>query len=353
MLTAVFAIPGDLDTPTGGYRYDREVIAHAPGHGVRLVPLGLPGAFPNPGEADLAVTARALESVPADRPLLIDGLAFGALPVALVARIAAPIVALVHHPLALETGVALDRAAVLQRMETEALAHAAAIVVTSETTRDTLVSAFAVDERRVTIAAPGTDVAPRFRGSGGPGVHMLAVGAVSARKGYDVLLKALASMKGAPWHLTIAGATDRSPDVTASLRDLIMAHGLRERVTLAGNVSPDELDRLYDRSDLFVMASHYEGFGMVLTEAMARGLPLVTTTGGASVRTVPDAAALKVPSGSVCALGEALSQAISDESLRGTLAEASWRHGQQLSRWTETAARVCSVIKRVSRPVRG
>lgn len=349
MITAVFAIPGDLHTPTGGYRYDREVIAAAPNMGVKLVPLALPGSFPNPSAKDLAQTRAALETVPAGRPLVVDGLAFGALPESLIAAIRAPIAALVHHPLALESGTPFDRAAALKASETAALAWARAVIVTSAATARTLVADFAVPERKIVVAEPGVAPAERARGSGRRApVALLAVGAVSARKAYPVLVEALGSLRHLDWRLTIAGALDRAPDQAASLAAAIEANGLTDRVSLLGSRTEAELEADYAVADLFVMSSLYEGYGMVLAEAMARGLPIVATTGGAAAETVPDEAALKVPPGDSRALATALARAIAGDGLRRRLAEASWAAGQSLPRWTDTARCICSVLRGLS-----
>ena len=118
-----------------------------------------------------------------------------------------------------------------------------------------------------------------------------------------------------------------------------------------GAVDEGRLADLYARADLFVTASLYEGYGMVLSEALARGLPIVTTTGGAAAETVPDRAALKVPPGDVSALATALGRAIGDATLRKQLADASWAAGQKLPRWEETARIVAGVIRSVAEEV--
>ena len=133
-------------------------------------------------------------------------------------------------------------------------------------------------------------------------MQLLAVGAVSPRKGYAVLVEALRDLTDLDWHLTIAGSLDHAPDAAAALGDAIQAACLNRRITVAGAVDDSDLARLYDRADLFVSPSLFEGYGMVLAEAMARGLPLVASTGGAAAETVPDAAGVKVPPGDVAAL---------------------------------------------------
>lgn len=347
-IAAVFAIPGALETPTGGYRYDREVLARLPAHGVVCRHLPLAPSFPFPAAGDLEATARTFEALDAQTVALVDGLALGALPQSVVAKLSGPLVALVHHPLALESGLAAEDAARLRISERQALARAAAIIVTSRRTAETLVQDYAVPKARITVAEPGTERAARATGSGTAALVLLAVGALSPRKNLDGLIAALAPLADRPWRLIVAGATDRHSTAWQTVEDTIRHHGLQGRVTLTGALDDQALARLYGEADLFVMASHYEGYGMVLAEAMARGLPIVTTTGGAAAETVPDAAALKVPPADPAALTAALAQALDDAPLRTRLAEASWQAAQALPSWDDTARRIAAVIKDVA-----
>ena len=348
MRPVALAVPGRLDTPTGGYAYARRLLEHLPACGVAIRPLALPAAYPDPAEADLAETLRLVARTPPETVLLIDGLAFGAMPAALVEGFRRPVAALVHHPLGLEAGLAPDRQAALIASEAAALARAERVIVTSPLTGRLLVAEFGVDPLLVTVAEPGTDPAGRARGTGAP-VALLAVGAVSPRKGYDVLVEALADLADLPWRLTVAGALDRDPDNAARLAAAIRRHGLAERIALAGEVGEAALAELYDRADLFVSPSLFEGYGMVLAEALARGLPIVASTGGAAAETVPDSAALKVEPGDAAALGRALRQAIESRDLRAALGDAAWAAGRGLPRWPETARKVAAALREVGR----
>jgi glycosyltransferase involved in cell wall biosynthesis len=353
MISAAFAIPGDLSTPTGGYRYDREVLARAEAHGVALDHLALPASFPNPTDDDLLRTAGALVSLPADGVLLADGLAYGALPESICASIRCPIVALVHHPLALESGIGPMAAGHFRHSEAAALSRAAAVIATSRVTARTLADEYEVPSGRITVAEPGTEPASRATGSGSTEMLILAVGAVSQRKGYDVLMDALGELADLPWKLVVVGATDRDPHAYDAARRAVVRNRIEGRVAFHGSLSDEALARLYGLADLFVMPSRYEGYGMVLAEAMARGLPIVATTGGAAAETVPDAAALKVPPGNAAELRAAIARALSDAPLRAELGAASWAAGQTLPRWDDTTRIIASVLTRVGAGVDG
>jgi glycosyltransferase involved in cell wall biosynthesis len=347
MVQVAFAIPGDITLPTGGYAYDRRVLALLPTLGIDAQHVVLPGSYPQPSAADLAKTKQLLATTAGDAVLLIDGLAYGAMPADLVRGVNRKIVALVHHPLCLEAGLNEQRQAELRQLETEALALAGHVVVTSGATAKALVADFAVPPGKITVAEPGTDAAPRAMGTGKP-LQLLGVGSVVPRKAFDLLVRALVPHAGLDWVLTIVGATDRSADALVALKTAIAESGLQHRITLAGPADEARLNVHYASADIFVMPSLYEGYGMVLAEAMARGLPIVCTTGGAAADTVPDAAALKVPPGNVDALSAAIGRLLRDAALRARISDASWAAGQGLPRWEQTARTIANVVRRIA-----
>jgi glycosyltransferase involved in cell wall biosynthesis len=344
----IFAIPGDLESLTGGYRYDREVMARLADFGVSAVVLQLPGSFPNlrPGDLDEAVRAVNATLLPGDA-VLMDGLAYGVFSQNAIAAINAPIVALCHHPLGLETGFGPERSQALLASEKKALALASHVIVTSAHTARIMGQDFGVSSARITIAPPGTEPACRAEGSD-ESLSLLAVGSITPRKAFDVLIEALASLTDLDWSLKIVGAAHHSPETAAALAKLIRARGLGSRVECLGELEGAALDAVFHRSSIFVSTSLYEGYGMALAEAMARGLPVIASTGGAAAETVPDAAALKIPPGDVAALRGALRSVMADPILRRRLSEASWQAGQELPSWKETAEAVARVVKEVT-----
>jgi glycosyltransferase involved in cell wall biosynthesis len=342
-----FVIPGDIMLPTGGYAYDRRVLGWLGAEGIAATHVAVPGTYPNPTVHDFHATALAIAKTPKDSVLLMDGLAYAVMPPALIRGFERKIVALVHHPLCLEAGLSAERADDLRALEIEALAEAQHVVVTSPMTARTLVADFGVSTDGVTVAEPGTERAPRALGSGATTVHMLAVGSIIPRKGYDVLIDALHTLKDLDWHLTIAGA-ERDIETAAKVRAAVDLAGLRSHVAFTGAVSEIELSKLYASADLFVMPSLFEGYGMVLAEAMARGLPIVCTTGGAAAETCPDGAALKVAPSDRVALADAIGALVRDGARRQRMADASWAASAMLPTWEQTAAQIAAVLRRVA-----
>jgi len=321
MVAVTFAVPGRLDQLTGGYKYDRQVIASLRQRGCEVDVIDLGDGFPRPRPETRAAALPALRRVPPGQPIVVDGLALGVLPEAAAAlRDSHPVIALVHHPLARESGLAPAEAEALRDSERAALAAASRVVVTSPATRRILVADYGVAEATITVALPGVaGVAARrswSRRPAGGTVNLLSVGAVVPRKGYDVLLDATDWLAGLDWHLVIAGDCKRDQAAADELAAAIARKGLQRRVCLAGSVSDHDLESLYRDADVFVLASRFEGYGMAYAEAIACGLPVIGTRTGAIPDTVPAGAGILVPPDDPVAFGSALRSMVSYRWLR-------------------------------------
>jgi glycosyltransferase involved in cell wall biosynthesis len=185
----------------------------------------------------------------------------------------------------------------------------------------------------------------RARGSNDTVVRLLSIGSVVPDKGYDLLIAALATIPDLPWRLTIAGDRTRNLAAAARLDADISAHGLGDRVAVLGAVPPERVIELCLGSDLFVLASRFEGYGMALAEAIAHGLPVVSTTAGAISDTVPAGTGLLVPPGDVAALVQALRRLISDRAERQQLAMNARAAATQLPTWPNSARLFAGAIE--------
>ncbi|MFG1246161.1 glycosyltransferase family 4 protein [Xanthobacter flavus] len=337
--------PGDIDTPSGGYAYDRRILAGLKAQGFDAVPLSLQGGFPFPTADEIGAALAVLAATPSGTVLLADGLALGALPGEALRRLERPVVALVHHPLALETGLSEEVAARLLESEAGALAAAAAVIAVSPETRRMLVERYGVPPEKITLALPGTAPAARALADGQP-PRLIAVGSLTPRKGYGVLLDALDGLTDLDWTLTIVGSPDFEPGTAREIA--ARAAGFGPRIRLAGALHMAALDEAYAAADIFVHPSFYEGYGMVLAEALRRGLPVICTTGGAAGETVPDGAGLKVPPGDAEALGAALRALLVDPARRRGMADAAFAAGTALPDWSDTVAVIGRVLMEVA-----
>ena len=341
-----FLVPGPLDTRTGGYRYDRQIITGLRECGWPVEVVELSDTFPQPTRTALDHTAQSLAVIPAGAIAIIDGLALGAMPAeAERERERLRLLALVHHPLAEETGLDRQVSAALDVSERRALAAVHHVVVTSRATARTLAH-YQVERSRMTVIEPGTDRAALARGSRSATVHLLSVASVIPRKGHEALVRALATMADRRWHLTCVGSFDRHPETTRRVRAIVSENGLDDRVTFAGEVDAKALDEYYDAADLFVLATLHEGYGMAVAEALARGLPVISTATGAIDDLIAGAGVLVPPSDPI-ALARALASVIENPSVREELARGARLARKRLPSWADAVRRMTKVLSAV------
>ncbi|PZW45886.1 glycosyl transferase family 1 [Humitalea rosea] len=330
-------VPGPFDAISGGYVYDRRIVAGLRADGREVAVIELAGHHPLPDAAAEDFARATLAAIPAGTRIVVDGLGLPAFAPVVEDLVARGAVGLIHHPTALETGFAEADRAALKAREQAIFPRLAGLITTSRLTASRLPDEFAVDPARVTIVEPGTDPAPRSTGSGGPGCAILSIGTLVPRKGHDVLLRALGRLTDLDWSLTIVGAprdTAHADGLVALAEEL----GLTKRVTFAGEVDEVGIEALYAKADLFALATHWEGYGMVAAEALARGLPLAITAGGAIADLATQGTAIVAPVGDADSLSRGMRRAILDPLLRANMAKAAWTAGQGLPRWSDRAA---------------
>ncbi len=348
-------VPDSIDDPSrpsGGNSYDRRICAGlaATGWSVQVRPV--PGSWPSPDPAATAALAGAVAGVPDGAVVLVDGLIASAVPEVLVPEAARlRLVVLVHMPLGDGTGEA-DVAAARER-ERAVLSAAAAVVTTSTWTRGRLLDLYALPPALVHVAEPGVEPAGRAPGTASGG-QLLCVAAVAPHKGHDVLLAALATLAELRWRCVCVGSLTLDPGFVDSLCRRAREVGVGDRVVLTGPLTGGDLDAAYAAADVLVLASRGETYGMVVTEALARGLPVVATTVGGLPETLGRTAAgsrpgLLVPPGDAAALATALRSWLGDDALRQRLRNAAQERRPTLSDWTATAARVSGVLAEVAR----
>jgi glycosyltransferase involved in cell wall biosynthesis len=314
----------------------------------------LDAGFPHPTPAAREHAARLLAGIPAGTLVLIDGLALGSLPVEIERH--APrlkIVALVHLPLAAEIGLDRETAGRLEESERRALAGTVLVVVTGTSTVEAL-EKYGIAHDRIAVVEPGTDRAPLARGSTGAPVQLLSVAAITAGKGHEILCRALNAMPNRDWRLTCAGSLERDPLTVERLRTFLNVNGLENRVCLAGELDPDPLELCYNGADVFVLATLHETYCMAVAEALAHGLPVVSTTTGAIPQLVglpgsgEPTAGLLVPPGSVEAMTGALSTLLGDASVREQFAEGARRVRDRLPTWDAAADKMDAALRDVA-----
>jgi glycosyltransferase involved in cell wall biosynthesis len=332
-------LPNDIDdpaAPSGGNTYDRRLCRGLAALGWSVREHAVRGAWPRPRAGERAELARVLAALPPDAVVLLDGLVASAVPdvlVPLAHRLR--LVVLVHLPL-------VDDA------EGEVLRSAAAVVATSAWSRRRLLEAYPLAADRVHVAPPGVEAAPRAGGTAA-GSTLLCVAAVTGPKGHDVLVEALATLRATSFTCACIGSLDRDPAFVEHLRARLRVHGLAGRVTLAGPRTGKHLGAVYAGADLLVLPSRGETYGMVVTEALARGIPVLATAVGGVPESMGRAAdgdrpGLLVPPGDPAALAGALRRWLGEPALRERLRSAAADRATTLTGWDVTAQQVSSAL---------
>jgi glycosyltransferase involved in cell wall biosynthesis len=354
MATVHVVMPEGVDDPTrpsGGNVYDRRVCGGLADLGWTVREHPVPGCWPHPDAAALAALAAAVRTVPDGGVALVDGLVASPAPRVLVREAGRiRLVVLVHMPLGAPAGRYRPPAASpVTAAEAAVLRAAAEVVATSEWTRRWLLGRYGLSPGRVRVATPGVDPAAPAPATPAGG-ELLCVGAVTPLKGHDVLLRALASIRDRSWRCRCVGALDRDPGYVARLREQARADGVGERVRFCGPRAGAALAAAYAATDLVVLASRAETYGMVVTEALARAVPVVATDVGGvreALGRAPQGAVpgLLVPGEHPGALAAALSRWLDDASLRGRLRRAARERRASLSGWSTTSLAVSRALQ--------
>jgi len=353
-------MPGGVDdpaTPSGGNTYDRRICRELPGIGWDVREHTIAGSWPQPGPAARAELSRLLAGLPDGGTVLLDGLVACAVPYLVVPeaeRLRTAV--LVHLPLGEETGLAPGRAADLDALERKTLNAMPAVVATSGWAARRLVAHHGLTPGRVHVAAPGADVAPQASGTD-EGTRLLCVASVTPRKGQHRLVEALAEVTDVPWTLECVGGLDQDPRYVERLRELIAECGLGDRVRLTGPRGGAELEASFAGADLLVLASYAETYGMVVTEALAHGVPVLATAVGG----IPEALGY-APEGSVPgllvtpddpdALRAALRRWLGDPDVRRQLITAARGRRTALDGWQTTVRDLSGALERLRREPR-
>jgi glycosyltransferase involved in cell wall biosynthesis len=326
----------DPARPSGGNAYDRRICAGLVATGWTVHEHAVAGSWPAPDVAAEKALIAVIASIPDAAVVLIDGLIASIVPSVLVPEARRLLlVVLVHMP--------LDDA-----RECAVLSAARAVVTTSSWTREWLLDRYALQPDQVHVAAPGTDAAALAPGTA-DGSELLCVAAVTPHKGHDVLLAALAMIADQRWRCVCVGAIDRDPEFVQQLRGRAESAGIGDRVCFTGPRTGDGLERAYAAADVLVLASRAETYGMVVAEALARGVPVVATAVGG----LPEALGrttdgrrpgLLVSPDDPRALAAALGSWLRNAGLRQRLRDAARERRRSLPDWSETTARLARVL---------
>ena len=341
----------DPQRPSGGNVYDRQLCRELTAIGWSVHEHAVPGSWPTPAPSDRARLGDAVAGIPDGVVVLIDGLVASTAPDVLVPEARRlRLIILVHMPL--DDGLPGAEADQARTREGAVLSAADAVVTPSAWTRSRLLDRHSLRPDRVHVAEPGVVAADIAAGTA-RGDELLCVAAVAPHKGHDVLLAALAMIRHLPWHCTCVGSLDRDPGFADRLRSQAVDDRISDRVRFTGPLTREELHTVYAASDVLVLASRGETYGMVVTEALARGLPVIATAVGGLPQALGRGSdgglpGLLVPPDDPAALAEALRAWLGDADLRRQLRQSAEQRRVTLSGWSATASQVARVIAEVA-----
>jgi glycosyltransferase involved in cell wall biosynthesis len=343
-------VPAGLTRPTGGNRYDLALIRALRGLGTAVDVRQVAGDWPEaggPARADLAAALRSghlADPGGPGVPVLVDGLLACGAPEQIGAAVAAGgrVHVLVHMPLALDVGLPGEVAARRDALERAALRAATGVLATSDWAARDLACRHRL--AGVVVARPGCDPAPIARGSNP--ARLLELAAVSPVKDQLGVVDALAQVRDLDWTARLTGDDRVAPDYTAAVRGAVRAHGLGDRVLITGPLTGEELDTAFDATDLMLLPSRTETWGLAVTEALARGIPAVVSAGTGAVEALAgglpgdpaDLPGAAVPAGNPRALAAAVRALLGPDSARARAAAR--RRRSSLPTWADTARTV-------------
>lgn len=348
-MKVLFIIPGDINLPTGGYRYDKQILEAWEEGNKDVTLVAIKGEYPLPSQTDITHALDEIEHLSDADVAVVDGLMGGAAPQFLQALAQKmTVVALIHHPLCLENGLDEKQASKLEVLERQGLEHVSQIITSSPTTSKTVCELFGYNPNKIHAVLPGVERGEISKGSGTDRINLLCVGSIIERKGHKDLLEALADLKQLNWQLDCIGSTDFNPELYVELEDMIKTKGLADKVTFHGEVSENKIIEAYSKADVFVLPSLYEGYGMAYAEAIVRGIPVIGTTAGAIPQTVPQTCGILVEPNNPQALSTALKRMIGDSDLRLQYQKSTLIAEPTFPTWQGSADKFYQILENIS-----
>ncbi len=339
-------VPGWVDDParpSGGSRYDRRLATALSFLGWQVHEHAVPGPWPTRTGPGLAALTNLLHDLPDGARVLVDGaVASGADDVLLPLAGRLSITVLVHLPF----GLVPDADPALALREGRVLRAADGVVTTSQWAADQVVSGHGVDPARMRVATPGADPAALTAGTSA-GTNLLCVAALTPLKGHDVLVAALRHLTELEWWCACVGPLDVAPAWWATVRQGVADTHLTRRLTFTGPLTSEQLDVRYAAADLLVVPSRHETYGMVVSEALARGIPVIAPAVGGVPEALGDQAGTSgvlVPPGDPTALAAALRRWLTEPGHRSRLRAGARRRRGELTGWDVTAAAVLAAV---------
>ena len=341
-----FVIPGELDQPTGGYQYDLQIVTCWQRANRNVEIISLPGDYPFPDKKSKQAALDIASGLEGFDCIVVDGLAGGSFP-DLLKKLSklGPVVSLVHHPLCLENGLSEDQQTELKRNEGAGLAFVCGVITTSTATAETVIELFGYDKQSIKTVEPGVKIGNIAEPWNGGAIKLLCVASLIERKGHKYLIEALSTLVELNWELDCYGSDLYDPVLSKALLSATAQNQLDHRIRFHGSVDQVTLEKAYTKAHIFVLPSLYEGYGMVLSEAIVHGLPIISTNAGAIPTTVPEGCGILVPPTEAAPLADALRRLIEEQEFRQTIRQNAIAAAASFKSWEQSADQFLNYLK--------
>lgn len=346
----------DRDDQTGGNVYNRALVAELRALGINVRLHKLAGPWPEGDASSHAKLARALR---AESACLVDGIVSSGSPEVVAAAVESghAVTIVVHLPISDELGLEPMQRQRYAALEAKAVQAASGVLCSSRWLAAELSRRYGRSD--VGVAIPGVMPAAPAQGSQDSGVpHILSLASLTPTKDQLTLAHALAQLADLPWTADLIGSDRPDPEYAARLRAEIVAAGLADRISVPGALAGSALDRKWEAADLLVLPSRTETYGLVVVEALARGIPAVVSAGTGAIEALQQGATkhstatpgTSVPAGDSASLAAVLRRWLTEPMLRRAWRQAALARRDTLPGWQQTAEAVLGYLNRPRNP---
>lgn len=322
-----FLVPGNVRHGSGGNKYNAKLAEHLTALGASVETVTVDGDWPVGSPADRQRFAQALDG---GTTVIADGLVASGAPEEIAGAVKAGTkVWILSHMALAEHG----------DLESKALAAAIGIICPSVHSAAELQAKHGSLD--IAVATPGAE--PADLSAGSQPKHIVAVAALLPNKDQAHLVEALSQIKDLPWTAALIGSEEADPAYAAEVRAAVEHHALQNRIRVTGELTGTSLEEQWHQADLSVLLSHSESFGMVVTESLAHGVPVLVRQGTGAVEALggTGAGAAWDPRE---ALADTLRSWLTDVEIQGSWHENAILARDNLSGWDNTAAIVLKAV---------
>jgi len=282
-----FLCPGNINSLTGAHIFTKRLTDGLKKNGHHVVIHQLTNDFPFPSDNSLQETQNILNLIPPSEIIIFDNLISTAIPGLLKEMDNKErLVCLFHLPLSIYPGFSAYQREILTASEDETLSYTHNILAVGPFVENFLIN-HGVDKKRIILTFPGVDVFPQKKIYPTKPRKLISVANFIRSKGHVPLVKALTALKNINWILDCYGDLDQDRQYLADLQAMIRRSDLQKKIFIHGTISGKALSEAYLNADLFIHPSEFETYGIAITEALAHGIPVVSSTGGGTLSTVP------------------------------------------------------------------